>query len=748
MFSSLDRPVQVRLLGEFKLVVDGADRTARLSYDKPKLLLAVLALADRPFARASLAELLWPCSVVDARANLRHALCTLRKILAPFDGALRIQGRTLALDPDLVFVDVLALAGAGAYGALDITHRLAHDNGELLDHLVPSDNTALRSWKINWQSRLAQEISQCRQRYIADLLARGATEHAMASARQWVQLHPGDEHAHRSVIRLLLDACNRDAAMRAYEHCAAVMGEYYGTKPSEETRALLDGVLHAVPGAVEDAAGQDGGHAEFRPLAVLAVALTHKGDGIPAEHMHERLRKTRASLARLVAGRGSRLEPGPDGSLAVMFGYPEICERPAEAAARLACDIRRFGTLQGVSLGMGLHAELAGINAQNASLAAMLVGQRALRLAYLAAHGETLMTEGAQHRLGERFLVQADERYGLRVGLLLRQSESLAVHRMFGRASEFEVLVRRWGSLEAGAKPHTMLVHGEPGVGKSLLLHVFAEYVRRGRGAVKLLRCSQQNMQLPLHPMREYFLHRLARSGDAASLALADIGEHYAHSMESLGYRAGLDKASSARLTQYFMEVPFLAPASAAAAPALPEALMAPLRAILTHRKQPGQPLLIVLDDAQWADDGMLALLQALALQPTAEATMVLVSSRAEDFHTRLTESIAVRPLGRSAMSEMVNYRARNKQLPLMLRRRIVEKSCGIPLLAEEMVRHGPGDPECGATPLIRDLRAVRAGWRAAGTAFADLTRTSPEHNGGTPGACHPRQYGGTYGSG
>jgi DNA-binding SARP family transcriptional activator len=745
MFSSLDRPVQLRLLGEFKLVVDGTDKTASISYGKAKLLLAMLALADKPSARAALAEVLWPSCVVDARANLRHAICMLRHVLAPFDRALVSSGRMLSLDSDLVFVDVLALAGVGTYAGLDVTQRLSHDNGELLDRLVSSENTALSAWKINWQSRLAQEVSQCRQKHIGDLCARGARQQAMASARQWVQLHPGDEHAHRSLIRLLNEACNRDAAVRAYEHCAAVMGEYYGAEPSAETRALLEGPLHA---SQESPEGQDGARSDFRPLAVLAVAMTHKGEGIPAEHILERLQKTRASLARLAVGRGSRLEEGPDGSLAIMFGYPEVCERPAEAAARLACDIRRFAMLPGVSLGMGMHAELASVNAGNASVATMLIGQRALRLAYLAANGETLMTEGAQHRLGERFLVQADERYGLRVGLLLRQAESLAVHRMFGRASEFDVLVQRWGSIEPGAKPHTVLVHGELGVGKSLLLHVFAEYVRRGRGAVKLLRCSQQSMHLPLHPLREYFLQRLARSGEVPSVALADIGEHYAHSMESLGYRAGLDRASSARLTRYFMEFPYQTFCGGPGGHALPEALIAPLRSILTHRKLPGQPLLIVLDDAQWADEGMLALLQALALQPTNEATMVLVSSRNENFRARLTETIAMRPLGKTAMSEMVNYRARNKQLPPKVRKRIVEKSGGIPLYAEEMVRHGPGELETGPTPLIRDLRAARAGCRAGGTAFPELPRTSSEHNGGAAGPCRTWQYGGSHGSG
>mgnify|MGYP001946921611 FL=1 len=49
------------LLGPFRFTVDQVDRTASLSYDKVKLLAAVLCLAHgKVLHRARLAHMLWP----------------------------------------------------------------------------------------------------------------------------------------------------------------------------------------------------------------------------------------------------------------------------------------------------------------------------------------------------------------------------------------------------------------------------------------------------------------------------------------------------------------------------------------------------------------------------------------------------------------------------------------------------------------------------------------------------------------
>jgi DNA-binding SARP family transcriptional activator len=747
MSQSLDRPVQIHLLGEFQLTVEGVDKTPLIAYSKPKLLLALLALSlEKKQARAVLAELLWPNGATGARANLRHALCVLRQVLGPMEKAVLTTSSTLALNKDLVTVDVLALCGIGPYAKLGLEERLRYDRGELLEHMVTPINAGLSAWRMSWQSRLSQEVSQCRQAYIQHLCESGAIQEALDSARQWVQVHPGDEHAHRDLIRLLRDSGRREAAMKAYEHCVAVMGEYYGTGPSAETRSLLD----VTPGSERAVHAPLSGNVDARPLAVLAIAVGPVGDSMPVEETLDHVQKARRRIIRLAQAAGRRVCLGADGNLAILFGYPTLNERAAESAARLACLIQRFGVTPQVSVGMGIHADLACVPPDNGALPMMLVGQRALRLAYLAESGETLVTDSAQARLSDRFAVRCDQRYGLRVGLLEGQSQGITVHRMFGRTIEFDILVRRWNSLRGGARPHVMYLRGEQGIGKTLLAQVFAEYVRRGGGAVVSLRCDQENRHMALHPFHEYLLHRLA-AHDAAHDGAHDGAHNVAHdpphdpahqdadiaggddgtswcsrAMESLGYRIGLDKAASASLADHFVTLRGAAMGGGANNVSA-ASLFGPLATLLLHVETPGQPVLLMVDDAQWADDATRSLLRALLLQARQQPVMMLLCGRDLDRALPVDETITMPPLRRDAMVQLVSFRSKDTRLSPKLRRRIVEQARGVPLYAEQMVRRNPTDVDDEPTPLILDLLAARAMHEREDEADTAISRTHPE---------------------
>jgi DNA-binding SARP family transcriptional activator len=55
----LSRPIQLRLLGEFDVAVGDVNGTRAINYNKPRLLLALLALAQgKPYSRTELADML------------------------------------------------------------------------------------------------------------------------------------------------------------------------------------------------------------------------------------------------------------------------------------------------------------------------------------------------------------------------------------------------------------------------------------------------------------------------------------------------------------------------------------------------------------------------------------------------------------------------------------------------------------------------------------------------------------------
>src|SRR3546814_1864868 len=110
-----------------------------------------------------------------------------------------------------------------------------------------------------------------------------------------------------------------------------------------------------------------------------------------------------------------------------------------------------------------------------------------MKLAYLAESGEILLTPGAWDRVTDQFTVHYEMRHGHAQYVMDSLREVRPVARMLGRLREFDTLVRLWARLPLVQVPTSMLVPGAPGIGKSLLDSVMAEYVRRTGGDVKTL---------------------------------------------------------------------------------------------------------------------------------------------------------------------------------------------------------------------------------------------------------------------
>src|SRR5690606_34235305 len=158
MHPSLTRPIQLRLLGEFDIAVDDVSGTRAINYTKPRLLLAILALsAGKPYTRLELANMLWPANQQDSRANLRHALFVLRRLLEPVPDVWLGNNSTLALNPNAIMVDVLALIGA--YDTLDHQERLTYYRGSLLEYMELPELPAFSSWRSSWQARIEREAT-------------------------------------------------------------------------------------------------------------------------------------------------------------------------------------------------------------------------------------------------------------------------------------------------------------------------------------------------------------------------------------------------------------------------------------------------------------------------------------------------------------------------------------------------------------------------------------------------------------
>ena len=216
-----------------------------------ELVFAYLAAEHhRLVSHDELADALWPAGLPDTwEAALRGVLTEVRRYLADcgLDPAAVLatgrRGYQLRL-PDDVTVDVDdAREGLTAARAL-----LAEGSAALAAERAGAAATLatlpfLPDHEGEWADGIRRELATIAGRALEiqarALATTGEAGASAAAAERLVLLEPFNEAAHQLRIRLLGEAGDRAGAVRAYEHCRAVLAEELGIEPSEETAAVF-----------------------------------------------------------------------------------------------------------------------------------------------------------------------------------------------------------------------------------------------------------------------------------------------------------------------------------------------------------------------------------------------------------------------------------------------------------------------------------------------------------------------------
>ena len=235
MTKSIDRRLKIRLLGRFELIAaDGSVHTPTPS--KTSALLALLAVEPgKPISRKRLAALLWgDRGEEQARNSLRQAIHSLKQEFESLGvEALEADRDMLRLIPDSVSVDLAEfqekLREDKNQEALDLY------NGPLLDEFSIR-TPGFQNWLEEARRNLDDQAITLFER--ASDQTFGAA--AVASARKLLALDPLRESSHRTLMKALLSAGEREQALRQFEACCNLLRDELGIKPEPETRALYE----------------------------------------------------------------------------------------------------------------------------------------------------------------------------------------------------------------------------------------------------------------------------------------------------------------------------------------------------------------------------------------------------------------------------------------------------------------------------------------------------------------------------
>jgi len=455
---------------------------------------------------------------------------------------------------------------------------------------------------------------------------------------------------------------------------------------------------------------QGGERRQLTSLFCDLVASTPLALRLDPEDFSEVIRTFQDTCAGVITrGSGYVAQYLGDGVLA-HFGYPQAREDDAQSAARAALEIvAKIGQMRApdgeplsvrVGVATGLVVVFGDFSASGSALEQSIVGETlnlASRLQTVAGPGQIIISEATRRLCGAMFEYEEKGDIVLKgfsspvtIYRLLGESSAesrfdartiFGLNPFVGREQELETLLNRWSAARAGSG---QIVHisGEPGIGKSRLALALVDRLRRESIRIVKWNCAAHLANRALHPIvRDIETRAGVLRGDtaearraaidalvAASPTLSHEDSGFLHDLLGIEVEAHseLDAASRARRI-YGVLARWLAGAAR------------------------DGPVLILVEDAHWADAATLDFLVIFAERITRLPALLLITHRPEftppwaDYkHCR---ALALDPLDPTAGAQLLAAVVCDQVLPASMVHTILEKAGGVPLFVEELAR-------------------------------------------------------------
>lgn len=459
---------------------------------------------------------------------------------------------------------------------------------------------------------------------------------------------------------------------------------------------------------------RSGPGAERRRLSVMFCDLagsTEIAARLDPEDFHELVSAHLGPVSAAITHFGGFIARYQGDGVLAYFGWPQASDNDAQRAASAALAVlkavdevdrpERLAVRVGVATGLVVVGDIIGEGQAREVVVAGETANLAARLQSAAAPGTALIAEETRALLGPAFRLGPARALALKGfnGLtqawpLLGEQHQPATggrqgHEIFARDAELAWLAERWQQAQAGApasdqtqpaQGSIVLLRGEAGIGKSRISERFAASLA-GPHAVLVLRAVQRHASTSLYPAAN-----LLR--DLAGLRAGESKADATQRLERLLRAHFADDDHDARLALLCALVDL--PADERAMQRDPRqrkaALLDTLATLISRHTQ---PLLLLVEDVQWADATTLELLHLTAQRLAGAQALVLMLSRPEFSPPWPDLQVARRELGplpEAASLALIEHVA-GGALPAEVTAQILRRGDGVPLFIEEVTR-------------------------------------------------------------
>jgi class 3 adenylate cyclase/tetratricopeptide (TPR) repeat protein len=418
----------------------------------------------------------------------------------------------------------------------------------------------------------------------------------------------------------------------------------------------------------------DAGREQRKTVTVVFCDVTGStalGESTDPEALRALLARYFERMRGIVESHGGTVEKFIGDAVMAVFGVPVAHEDDALRACRAAVEMRDALPEVGVQARIGVNTGevVTGTHERLATGDAVNV---AARLEQAAAPGEILIGEETLRLVAAGVEVGPVERLELKgktlpvrtyrlVSLLDAPGRSHA-SRFVGRTSELALLAEAWARALTEPRCEHVTVLGEAGVGKSRLV---AELLTSLDVPAVQGRCLPYGEGITYWPVVEVLKQLNALPSDPAAAA----------SIRSL-LRETEQVTSAEEIAWAF-------------------------RKLLEEQA----PLVVLLDDVQWAEETLLDLIEGVALLSSGAPLLMLCIARPELLERRPSWPVAVRlePLPEEAVEELIG-----DQVATGLRARIAAAAGGNPLFVTEMLAMAGEADDVEVPPTLRALLSAR----------------------------------------